>query len=309
MSDAVIFSSEEPFLSRMKLSRQSSAVLKAKLITVRSNLPYVVILALEGDDDKIVFGQWIRRIRPGLRYEPFPCNGKKGVRALKNAVTRDLGGLSKDLFFLVDRDFDDLNGFVDAEGVFMTETYSVENCMVSEEVLDDILRDEFPCHGKPEVRQGICALFGKDYDEFLRVTAEINRRIFIARKVGIELTKPLPKSLSSLAQVRLGKVEASGPLPEKFVVYEREPEEKELSGLVDEFLLLEPRLRFRGKFAMKFFAEWLGKLAEECATGELGIFGDGLLGSSVRRAEFVLSNFASKSPIPVGLHAFVEAIS
>jgi Protein of unknown function (DUF4435) len=69
------------------------------------------LLAFEGDDDKIVYGQWIRRIRPGLRYEPFPCGGKREAKELKNALGRDLAQLGENVFFLVDRDYDDLTGF------------------------------------------------------------------------------------------------------------------------------------------------------------------------------------------------------
>ena len=69
------------------------------------------MLVFEGDDDKIVYGQWIRRVRPTLRYEPFPCGGKKEVRELKNALARDLAHLDDGVFFFVDRDFNDLLGF------------------------------------------------------------------------------------------------------------------------------------------------------------------------------------------------------
>lgn len=307
MSNSATLASGEAFLARVRSARQGSAVLKAELIILRSSLPDVIILALEGDDDKIAYGQWIRRIRPDLRYEPFLCGGKKGVRDIKNAVSRDLGGLSERVFFLVDRDFDDLSGFVDREHVFMTETYSVENHIVGCDVLEEILRDEFPCHAKPEIRHRIGELFSSDYGEFLRLTTEINRRIFIARKVGVGLAKRLPTSLRKLTQIQIGKVEAADTAAEEIVVYEREPKDKELTGLVEEFLSLEPRSRYRGKFAMKFFVEWLGKLADEYSEKTLGIF-DGTPPGSVRRAEFVLSNFAAKSSIPVGLAAFIGAI-
>jgi hypothetical protein len=42
--------------------------------------------------------------------------------------------------FFVDRDFDDLQGRLPDNTVYMTETYSIENCIVCREVLEDILK-------------------------------------------------------------------------------------------------------------------------------------------------------------------------
>jgi hypothetical protein len=97
--------------------------------------------------------------------------------------------------------------------------------------------------------------------------------------------------------------------PEEVVVYERELTADETVGLDEAFDQLEPRLRYRGKFAIKFFRAWLENLADNYVAGDRGIFGDIKPEGVVRRAEFVLSNFASKSCIPTGLPNFVNAIA
>src|SRR6516162_499595 len=99
MPEVTVRPPENAFVERLKSARTTSAVLKLKLITLKSGFPDALVFAFEGDDDKIVYGQWIRRIRPELQYEPFPCGGKEGVRGLKNAVTRDLSGLGTGVFF------------------------------------------------------------------------------------------------------------------------------------------------------------------------------------------------------------------
>jgi hypothetical protein len=300
---------EEAFVEHLKTARRSSAVLKAGLIALRSELPDAIVLAFEGDDDKIVYGQWIRRVRPGLRYEPFPCGGKKEARRLKNALNRDLNRLGEKVYFLIDRDYDDLTGFDSSDNLFMTDTYSVENYLVTEEVLEDLLRDEFPFHARPDVRQKIVRTFGEDYSEFLRITTAINKRLYIARKIPIELAKRLPTSLRHLATVQVGGIAAVSTPSEEVVVYEREPTEDEIVELAETFNQLEPKLRYRGKFALKFFREWLTKLADEYVGGERNRFGEPKPEGVIRRAEFVLSNFASKSRIPAELSDFVEAIT
>jgi len=244
---------EEAFLEHLKSARRGGAVLKARLLGLRSNLPDAIVLALEGDDDKIVYGQWIRRIRPGLRYEPFLCGGKKEAKELKNVLGRDLARLGYRVFFLIDRDYDDLIGFDIVDGVFITDTYAIEDYLVADDVLEELLRDEFPCHARPDIRQQIVQIFGKDYEDFLQVTAPINRRIYIARRVAIKLTKRLPTSLRNLATVQIGNIGAVATPPDEVVVYEHEPTAAEVAGLEEAFHKLDPKLRYRGKFAMKFF--------------------------------------------------------
>jgi hypothetical protein len=306
MVECVSCTSEEAFVERLKLARQSGAVLKAKLITLRSDLPESIVLAFEGDDDKIVYGQWIRRLRPNLRYEPFPCGGKKEARGLKNALLRDLNGMGKKVYFLVDRDFDDWIGFGWVDAVFMTDMYSIENYLVSKEVLEELLRDEFPCHARPDIRAEIVSVFEKDYARFLEITSRINERIFIARQIPLELKRRLPTSLRTLATVEVGNVGPVQTAPEDIVIYDREPTPEELVGLGERFALLEAKTRYRGKFALKFFREWLNKLADNYGREDANLF-SGVEGS-IRRAELVLSNFASKSRLPAGLQEFVEAV-
>ena len=224
MTESVPHTPEEAFVEQVRLARRSGAVLKAKLITLRSDLPEAIVLVFEGDDDKIIYGQWIRRLRPGLRYEPFPCGGKKEARGLKNTLLRDLNGLGERTYFVVDRDFDDLIGFDGIDAVFMTDMYSIENYLVSSEVLGELLRDEFPCHARPDVREEIIKVFERDYARFLELTSSVNRRIFVARQIPLELTKRLPTSLRDLAIVEIANVGPVETPPGDIVIYIRESE-------------------------------------------------------------------------------------
>ena len=298
----------DAFLEHVKAARNVSAVLKAKLITVRNELPDALVFVFEGDDDKIIYGQWIRRIRPDLRYEPFPCGGKKKVRALKNALSQDLSGLEKGVYFFIDRDFDDLNGFIDNVNLFMTETYSVENCIVTEEVLEEVLRDEFPCHSLPSFRRSIVEIFNRDYEQFLVVTSNVNRRIYFARRIPIGIMGELPTRLSQLAMVEIGNVQSSAVPLEQLIVLDREPTPEEHTKFADDFASLDPRLRFRGKFALKFFKHWLEQLANKFDRDDLALFGDARPAGAVRRGELVLSNFSAKSIVPDKLPAFLAEI-
>ncbi len=300
---------EEGFLEIMKAARGSSAVLKARLLALRSSLANVKIFAVEGDDDKIIYGQWLQRVRPDLCYEPFPCGGKKEARMLSNSLSKDVSGLKNDVVILVDRDYNDLDGFCDCDNVFMTEFYSAENYLVNEDVLEILLKDIFPCHALPGVRKEIISLFNSDYSNFLEITTDINRRIYIARKIPVEITRRLPKSLGQISSVELGKVTAINVSVEELIPYEREPLFNEIESLCASFSKLEPKTRYRGKFAIKFFMIWLDKLANEFSTWSLGLFGSVKPEGVVRRAELTLSTFASKSCIPSNFIQFVNRMA
>lgn len=306
--EEAIPSSAERYLERLRLGRKTPAVLKSKLVQLRSTAPEITIFAFEGDDDKVVYSQWIRRIRPDLDYEPFPCDGKNGVLMLLAVVSRDRGGLEKNIYFFIDRDYDDLRGMPPQESVFMTDKYSVENYLVSPDVVTELLKNEFHCHTKLEVRDAVTKIFEGTYDEFLKITKEINRRIFVARKLGIKLRHALPTKANVVANVELTRAKEAEKSAIDLVVYFSDPDETELQRLNAEFEALNPRDRYRGKFALSFFQRWLSLLTSEYVEGTLGLFAAVDAQSRVRTAELVISNFASKSALPHGLQEFIRAV-
>ena len=243
---------EDRHLQRLKEARESPAVLKIRIAQIRSQRPSTPIFAFEGDDDKIVYARWISRIQGALSYEPFVCKGKREVRKLKDVLFRDLNGLSEGVYFFVDRDFDDLFGFVDSIGVFLTDKYSIENYLVSEEVLEKILRDEFPCHGHPAVRRRVIEVFSMIYEDFLDIVTEVNERIFLARRLNIEISEKIPSKIGKFAKVDLHSVNMSDFKIEDVVVMVREPSDKEAQELRKEFRSFDRRDRFRGKISYLF---------------------------------------------------------
>ena len=299
----------DSLLKGMIAARTRPAVLKTKLINFRSSYPTGPIFAVEGDYDKIVYSHWIRQASPDLAYEFFVCGGKRDVRSLKNALSRDVAGLEADIFFLVDRDFDDLDGFADEKSLFMLDRYSVENYLVSENILDSCLREAFPCHGEQQIRTGIGALFNKDYEEFLGISKEINRRIFIGRRLKFDIDGLIPSSLTPIAIISLGDIKRPDAKAIETIPFEGEPAEAELQILNNEFEQLDPCRRYRGKFALKFFSTWLNLLATEFRTPQLGLFGHlSAQAGGIRYAELTIGGFAARSAIPDGFGEFLATV-
>lgn len=294
---------EDPLLNNMKASRRNRSVLKMDLVNLRAEAPNTLILVFEGVHDKGVYFSWLQRAHPELQYEPFPCDGKPLVLELKKVVDQDLNGLSRGVYFFVDRDFDELGDLPEDESIFMTDRYSIENYLVCERVLKELLKNEFHCHGCPRLRETIVERFSALYDAFLSATKEINFRLFCARKLGFECGAPLPSKIGQLARVDLGSVELLV-RPEDVIHFEREPTDLELSKLRKEFDRLSGRRRYRGKFALLFFMEWLTHLARDRTSNHTLYFAGLKKNVKVRLHSVTGETLAGKSELPNGFSDF-----
>jgi len=291
-------------LGEMKAARKGRAVLKIELATLRARLPDVAIFAFEGVNDKKIYYYWLSRCRPGLMYEPFVCGGKKFVLQLKDVVDKDAYDLGKNLFFFIDRDFDDSKGVPVDDRIYMTEKYSVENYVVHPDVISDLLTIEFHCHSRPDIRTSIVDLYNRSMEAFLKSTREINFRIFLARKLRINVKGGLPDKLNGLLDIELQSVSRRSMTVEAFVPLEREPTSSESDELRPEFDALVASDRYRGKFALDFAQKWLHALAVEWGTKQVGVFGD-IDERATVQDYLTLDAFASKCVPPGELVAFV----
>jgi len=296
-------------IESLRSARDVSAVMKSRLATLRAADPEVCVIAFEGIDDKTVYYHWIKQIVPEFVYEPFVCKGKTKVLQLKKMLAQDLGELSNGVLFVIDRDFDDLCGHQSADELFMTEAYSFENYLVNESVLDEVLKNELHCHAEPACREGVRQLFSTQYTGFLNATKELNFRLFVAKRCRIQRVSDLPKKLGRVANVSLSSVT---PVQEPVcaqAVLAREPTEQECAELSADFLNLNPKQRYRGKFALMFFCHWLGLLAMDrnnpSSTLFSGLDCDGL----VARQRFTLDSLAARAPHPPGLREFVLRVA
>jgi hypothetical protein len=304
-----VANSADPYVKKLREARNRPAVLKTKLASVRSSNPRCLVLAFEGDTDKSAYVQWIRRLRSDLRYEPFPCGGKKQVLEFREMLRRDLGGLASRVYYFIDRDFDDHREYApDPATTFMTDQYSVENYMVTRDVLEELLKDEFHCHAEPDIRADILDQFQRCLTEFLQSTAEINFRLFVARRMKFELQRHLPNRINHIAQIELEGTTPINVDPEQIVVFQEELSQDERSALRAEFDELDPSRRYRGKFNFLFFSRWLELLASDRRAETSKCFSRVGQPRSVNTGALNLGMFASKSSVPEGLAEFVTAI-
>lgn len=296
-------------IERMKQSRSSAAVLKAKLATLRSEMPDGVIIAMEGKEDKAVYFQWINRVRAGYAYEPFPCGGKGQVLELFTALQRDLGDLKDDVFFVLDRDFDELRGHSPHPKIFMTDRYAIENYLVEDAVLEGVLRDHLHCEAQVATRKQVCELFNQVYDEFLNRISELNFTLYAAKRIGLRLSSGgAPGNGLDVVRIELSTCHKGHKDISEILTIERDLSEIELFDLGPEFATLHAKHRYRGKYSYEFFVKWLKLVVEDRVSDATHLFGAAGKPGKISASVISSSLFASMSPLPLGFEEFVGTL-
>lgn len=300
---------DEALLDSLRRAKGTSAEHKLRLVNLRAEAPDAIIFVFEGDDDRGVYFSWVRYLDATFTYEPLTCNGKSGVLKLKEAVDRDAGNLAEGVYFFIDRDFDDARGHGASDALYMTDAYSIENYLVTSDVLDQVLSIEFHCDGIPGVRAAVIESFMQLYDEFLRVTRDINFELFVARRLAIDLEQSLGSNIGKFVRIDLSSV-VRLEISAFDVIRPRRPvTEDEKAALSAEFDALEPRSRYRGKFALAFLLRWLEILVRDRVLGRDSIhFADIPCEKRVRAGHFSSITLAPRARPPSSFAEFFSRI-
>lgn len=295
-------------IQEMRDARSVPVVLKTRLAVLRSTSAELLVFVFEGIEDKAIFFHWLNSLAPFLQYEQFVCLGKGKVLDFRELLNRDRFDNNKNVYYFVDHDFDGLRGHEPGPDIFVTDTYSVENQLVTNEVLENVLKVELHCHGEVQCRAAVIARFSSLYSTFLNATRHINQRIFLARKFEIRNSKPWPEKINKLANVSLEAVTETNQDVRQLVVLEREPTSHEVEQSVDEFNALNPAHHYRGKYALAFFSKWLRCLAADRNSLDSIYFAD--LDKTNKVSDHIpLDALASKSMPPPKLKLFLDSIS
>lgn len=294
-------------VQKMRQARNSPAVHKITLATIRAHNSKCLIFVCEGVDDKKVYFHWLRSIDPSLDYEFQVCNGKGQVLEFRKLLQRDISKLGENVYFFIDHDFDGLRGYPDGGDIYVSDAYSIENSLVCKDVLNNILCVELHCHGEHLARAEVLAAFDQIYDIFLNVTRPHNLRIFLARQLGIE-TRPLPTRLGKLAEIALTNIKPHEEDAIAVIKLEREPIQSEIDQNIEKFDQLNPRQSYRGKFALMFFLRWIELLGNDRNAENSVLFGKAQKSTANANGQLSIESVASKSLPPLEFRGFIESI-
>lgn len=300
---------DETLADRARRARNSGAELKIKVSNVRSRNPNALIAVVEGRSDVGPYRAWFRLIGYQFSLEFVAASGKAQILDFGNRIDNDLTGLGAGTYMFVDRDFDGLRGQPPGDNIFCTGAYSIENYLVSAEVLKSILEDEFRCPAETHHRNEIIKLFHIIVQKFNNEITEANRRLFGASRLGIG-GSGIEKRISKYVEImpRTVRRKYGDRELKQLIVLDRELTGEEISDLDIEFQKLDPFFDYRGKFLLNFFLKWLDELAEEKKKPDQTMFPEsGGVGFSP--ANLSPRSLASRASIPDGLENFVKNMS
>jgi hypothetical protein len=140
----------------------------------------------EGHDDVVFFSPHIeKRLPEGFRLFTYRCEGKPRVMDVFTEITKRAPDIRLTLFF-VDKDLDDILGapWPTDPRVFVTDVYSIENYLVSTQVLRRLLRDSIRLTGVSFNEDVIIAQFESQLRSFQERMLVLMAWILVIRRNG-----------------------------------------------------------------------------------------------------------------------------
>ena len=296
----------DDLVDRARLGRRSGAALKVGLANLRSSGGAVIVFVFEGREDVGPYEAWIGRIDGELEYATLAGSGKGQLLDLRRRLRSDETGLSQNTFFFIDRDYDLLRGQTPGADVFCTDTYSIENALVSGKTLSSILVDEFRMDLDRDAVMNIRSHFGGLLDHFLGIMCAPNWRMF-CRSLSSNKTGSISETISGYARIQWDSVSPAytDDTLRELIPMSGEPEPG--PDEVKRFESLDPIRHYRGKHLLAFFLSWLDALADALREGKTPYFAE-RISHKFSRGALNMRNLASRSELPSGLLEFIGEV-
>ena len=300
--------SAEGYVEHVRSARRRTSVIKIKVMAIRSGDRDTPIFVFEGKTDLGPYEAWIRRIESDLIYKALPADGKGQVLNyrdfLRDVSHEDMGPI----FFFVDCDFDGLRGHEPSDDTYCLDSYSYENYLVTDKVLDSILSDEFECTAEAASVQSAHNLYSQMSERFCEAMDGANARLYNAAIYCIDRGR-IENRINQFVEISMDSVikKYDDKTIKKLIPLERECSSEEVAATRADFLNLGDRMKYhRGKYIFSFFLSWLDQLAEARKSGSFPF--DERASIKYSRASMSPRSLASRSQIPSGLFDFISRI-
>jgi hypothetical protein len=298
-------------VSQARAKRDAIAVLLSKYMAARSIKPEATFIILEGNDDIGVWPIWFEKCGVSRSLESFPCRGKERVLEFRQRL---LGRLSFDpgqRLFFVDRDFDKEDEHSDADDVFVTGRYSIENYFLLPRIVEYILDTTMGCAGEIAEKAKILSIYCRSLDEFVCASKEVNFRAFCLRRTFTGGVRPsLPAKLQEFVKVAEPfEIKPHDKPAEDIIPIPYEISTEIMEGLRAEFEKLEPLARYRGKFYRAFLVYFFSTLQADRNADVRKLFSMALPKTKIHYPGLQLSSLAALSDLPEGLIEFLKGHS
>lgn len=289
----------------MRATRESASALKVELSNLRSKAPDLAIIVLEGKDDVGVFDTWIKRAANDFMWEPFVTQRKKNSLHLRSILSRDLTGLRRRVFFIVDHDYDGLGEQRPDTDIYVLPGHSIENFIATPKALESFLRSTLQLHSRPDLREKALTLFSMHVDSLCELLVDPCSTLWAARSSGATMVEAKDNLIGRLfiSSSQLGLKE--GCTLDDLISYTGEISSAlKMEGI--EFLRENGVLRWiRGKYLMAFFEQMCQMLHSDLTSKSSSIFGE-TLPARLEAGSTSKARLASAVDLPSGLASKIE---
>ncbi len=258
------------FLDDLRSAKFSPTAAYQQFVTEYPRNKEDVFAFLEGRDDPSFYFSFLANVIADIRQiHLYKCDNKHGVYRIYTNVMNLANKKSRILFF-VDKDHSDYIGEenIVRSNIFVTEYYSIENYIVTENMLRRVWEELYNIKNYSIPYEIISDRFRTELDKFYKSMLPMSAWIIFVRRNGL---KPC------LDNVKLGKLFIFStdfelePVSEDSIfsyleqVFSIEIPDNlyiELPNVILELSKNEPKKYIRGKYELWFFIKFLEKLRE-----------------------------------------------
>lgn len=243
-------------IQKMRDERKIPHVALQTYNIIRSKHPNVIVCVFEGRDDVIFYETLFQRIGTTENYTSLSANGKDLLLGLRALLAENKEHVGKKTIFFIDKDYDGLKTYPDGEDIYITDTYSIENSLVGEEILEKILRSDLKCgHTEDDAVGNIIAEFQALIEEYKNKLKVPNLIIYHCRKNGVVL--PSIDSAKNFFSVTNDAIKIKFEDPFEILGWPNQNSKNEIMESEGSFDQLCPLRDWRGKFIFHFFQEFI----------------------------------------------------
>lgn len=290
---------------QMRKGRDSAATMKTALSNLRSKIPDVPIVVLEGKDDVPVFEAWIKRASDSFVWEPFVANGKRNSLALRMLLHRDETNLSSKVSFIIDHDYDGLSGQKDGSDIYVLPGYSIENFIATAEALDYFLKGTLQLHSRPELRLEAKKFFLDQLQNYCDLMIQPCARLWAAKNSGVKGVEAKDTVIDNFDFDSRGIFLKSNRNLDDLIIMEGELDELIIEEGKRNFRNGDFNLWIRGKYLFAFFEKCCQVLHRDLTSSTPKVFGASVA-SKLEVGSTSMSRLASSVQLPAGLKEIVE---
>ncbi|WP_075306284.1 DUF4435 domain-containing protein [Hyalangium minutum] len=258
------------FPDQLQQSMQRSVVILHRFLLNVGKLRSGVHAFFEGKTDDSFYGTAIRsHLDPDRKYATYHCGSKRRVHDVRKEINGRVPRGSVALFF-TDRDLDRLIPVVydSFDDVYVTDFYSVENHLVSEEMLECVWGQVFRQELDPASMTPVMEKFREGMAKYCSTMRYVMAWVVVQRRAGTKLNLDDKVSLHELFEVgedlvastKIADGDVYKALDSMARCVTNEEQKAQADALAAQFVNEFPKNFVRGRFELWFFMEFLKSL-------------------------------------------------